>query len=275
MVRKDRDWGHARGGPRRTRRIGRTPDRRARFVSPVRWTGVSERRRVRVADLELDVAAGNPEAVLCHADRGSLADDVVTDVDPRAASQLEPDARGFRERALDSAGEARRLEHDQSGADAPRVRRQPTQDALVRRAQAPGQVDHEEVDRPSREQSAAQREPFRGIRGTNDHEPVQVDPTADRLERIEGIRQVEERDDCSGRLGFRDPAQCKRRLAARLVAADRRARLARQATRPEDSVERRKAAGDDVAPCWRSVRLAGRVLGRPAGLRRQCEGALG
>jgi hypothetical protein len=187
-----------------------------------------QRRRVGVPDLELGLTARDSEAVLGDGDRRPLTNDVATEMDPRGTRELESQARRFGERAVQRRWDVQRLEDDQSGADSPRVRSQPPKASLLRRLNAAGQVDHEQVDRSTRQQRTGERKRLARVCRPHDDEPAQVDAATDRLERIECTREVHERDDRAGRLGFGHPAQREGGLAARDVSADRRACLARQ-----------------------------------------------
>jgi hypothetical protein len=152
----------------------------------------------------------------------------------------------FGQRALEPAIEPGRLEDDESGPDPLGVGREPAHELVLAVGEATGQIDHEQVDGPTREERARQAEAFARIGRADDDQPAQVDAAAHRLEWVEGPRQVEPGDDGAVRLGLGEAAQGERRLARRDAAADRGARLARQAARAQDRVELREAGRDDI-----------------------------
>jgi hypothetical protein len=216
-------------------------------VLPPRRRRLATARRVGITDLELRLATRDAEAVLGHRDRRSLADDVAAQVDPRRACELEPKTGRFRQRAVHPRGHVQRLENDQASTDPAGVRGQPAKRSLPGRRKPAGQIDHQQVDRPSGKKRPRERKAFRVVCGPDDDEPAQVHPTTNRFERIKRTREVEVGDDRSGRLCLGDPAQCKRRLAAREIAANRGARLSRQTARAEGRVQRGEPGRDDVA----------------------------
>jgi hypothetical protein len=235
VVGAGRAWGHVRG-----RRRGLPPERRARLawtpwgarlVLPLGRARLAECRRVRVANLELDVRARDPEAVLRDGHRRPLSDDVTSNVNPCSAADVEPQARRFGECAGSAGREAGRLEDDQPGAHPARVRWQASEDAVVRRTEPLRKIDDEEVDRASGKQRAGQRESLDGIGGADDEQPLQLDATTHGLERVERAGEIEEGDDRTSGLRLRDPAQRECRLAARPIPADRRARFPRKPAR--------------------------------------------
>jgi hypothetical protein len=208
--------------------------------------GVAKQLAVGVEDLQLDATAGRPESVLCHRYRRHLPDHVASAPDPGAPLELEAEAGGLGERHVDRPGEARRLEDDETRADPARVRRQPADDRLVAPGEARRQVDHEQVDRSTGEESPREREPLARIGRAQDDQPAQVDAAADRFEGVERVSEIQKRDDRSGGLCFCHATEGERGLATRGVSADRRVRGARQAPRTKHLVEGGEAGGDDV-----------------------------
>jgi hypothetical protein len=182
---------------------------------------------------------------------GALADDVAAEADPRPASQLEPDAGRLRHRLRKTAGEPGRIEDQQQGLRATRERgesMEPPGDLrrlVGLRQSAAGQVEDEQVDRSSRQQTAGDRQALVEAGRRDHHEPVEVDAARDRLDRIEAARQVEPGDDRAGCLGLRDDPEAQRRPAAGPLAADRDAGRLGQTARPDDRVERSEAGTDD------------------------------
>ncbi len=220
--------------------------------------GVAQHLTVGVEDLQFGATAGRPEPVLCDRHRRQLPDDVPSEPDPGAPLELEADAGALGEGRIDRRGEAHWLEDDQTGPDPSRVCRQPADDRLVAPGQAGRQVDHEQVDCSTGEESARERETLDRSTRAQDDQPAQVDPPADRLEGVERVSQIEEGDDRSGGLCLCHAAERERGLAARGVPADRRARRARQAAGTKHRVEGGEAGGDDVVRARRE-RVRGRL----------------
>ena len=160
--------------------------------------------------------------------------------------ELQPQPRPLCERRRDLPGESGRLQADEPAARPTGVGDQPSHQRLVSGGQSRGQVDDEQVDRSTRQQGAGEREPFAGVVRTDDEEPAQVDAARDRLERVEGPAEIEIGHDRACPLCLRHAAERQRRLAARGVAAEDGARLARQAARPEECIEDGEAGRDDL-----------------------------
>ena len=137
---------------------------------------------------------------------------------------------------------------------------------LIRgRQPATGQVEDEQVDRAPGQQRATDGEALvERLRG-DDHQPFEPDTAGDRLDRVEAARQVEPGHDRAGVLCLGGEPVDERRPAARAVAADRDARVSRQAARPQDGVERREPGVDDPVVGGRD-RLG--AMGRDSGLGR-------
>jgi hypothetical protein len=149
-----------------------------------------------------------------------LTDDVAPEPDPRPPGELETDAGrlgdGGRQRPVD----ARRLEDDEQRLRPTGERRQPAEPVgdpggLVRVGQAAtGQVEDEQVDRPTGQQRATDGQALVERRGGDDDEPLEADAASDRLDRVEAARQVEPGHDGSLGLGFRGEPEHERRPAA-------------------------------------------------------------
>jgi hypothetical protein len=86
---------------------------------------------VEVADLQLHLAAGRPEAVLGHGHHRALADDVTAEPEPADAFQLQAHAGRLGQGAVDRRREIDRLEDEELDADAAGVGRQPAQERFV------------------------------------------------------------------------------------------------------------------------------------------------
>jgi hypothetical protein len=210
-------------------------------VVPPGRSRLSHARRIGIADLELCLAAGNPEAVLGDGHRRPLPDDVAAQVNPRCARELEPKARRLGERAMHRGRDVQRFEDDQSTTDSPGVRGQPPERPLLGGRKPAGQIDHQQVDRTAGQESAREGKAFRVVGRPDDDEPAQVDTATHRFVGIERTGKVEVSNDRSGRLRLRHPAQRERCLAAREVTADRRTCLAWQAARPKCRIESGKS----------------------------------
>jgi hypothetical protein len=196
--------------------------------------------------------------VASHDHLRSLADDVASEADPRSTGQLEPDPGRLADGAGKARMQARRLE-DREGDPRPSGEgSQPTESIGDRRPALDPlrQVDDEEVDRSAREQGAGDRDPLGDVRRGHDDEPLRLDSPRHRFDRIERLGEIQPRHDRAGRLGLRRESQGERRPAARQVAPERDAHPARQATRPEDRVERLEAGREHL----RRVRLRFRHL---------------
>jgi hypothetical protein len=208
---------------------------------------------------------------------GTLADDVAAQADPRPSSELEPDAGRLGDRGREAAGESGRIEDQQQGLRAPGERGKSVESIgdpgrLVRlRQSTAGQVEHEHVDRPSREETAGDRQPLIEAGRGDDDEPFEADAAGDGLDRIEAPRQVEPGHDRALRLRLRRDPQGERRPAAGAVAADRDAGRLRETARTQDRVERGEAGVDDAVVVETRL-VAWLLVRRPIGKRRdrQC-----
>jgi hypothetical protein len=165
-------------------------------------------------------------AVVRHERLGALADDVPTQPDPRPSRQLEPDAGGLVDRGRQPPAEPGRIQDQQQGLRATGQGSHPVESIgdlrrRVRLRQATtGQVQYEQIHGSARDQTAGDAQALIEIGRGDDHEPLETDTTADRLDRVEAARQVEPGDDGTLRLGLGGDAQGEGRPAARSVAAD-------------------------------------------------------
>jgi hypothetical protein len=180
----------------------------------------------------------------------SLSDDVPAEPDPRPAGQLQPDAGRLADsgRETGAAGRPRRLEHDERDPGPAREGRH-SSEAIgkpggTRRSSR--QVDDQEVDRPTGQQGAGDRQALNGVRRGHDDEPRQLDPARHGLDRVERRREVHPRDDRTGRLRLGREPQRERRPPARGVATQRDAHPARHAAGPEDRIELGEARREDA-----------------------------
>jgi hypothetical protein len=208
--------------------------------------------------------AGRSGSVATDDHLRSLADDVSPEADPRAPGELEADAGGFADGRDDVLAESRRLQHDERDPGPPRQAGKPAQPIGDPLPGQPGrEVDDQEIDRPTGEQRAGDRQPLVGVSGRQDHEPLRPDPASDGLHGIERGSEVQPGHDRAGRLGFGDQPQGEGRPAAGEIAAEREAHAARQPAGPEDGIDGREARRQH-APGLRSRRLLA-VLERPQG----------
>jgi hypothetical protein len=166
-------------------------------VVPPECSRVSQARRIGIADLELCLTAGNPEAVLGDGHRRPLSDDVAAQVNPRCARELEPKARRFSERAMHLSRDIQRFEDDQSATDSPGVRGQPPERPLLGGRKPVGQIDHQQVDRAPGQKRTREGKAFCVVGGPDDDEPAQIDATTHCFVGIERARQIEVGNDRS------------------------------------------------------------------------------
>jgi hypothetical protein len=222
---------------------------------------------IRVEDPERRPATRRAGPAARYQDLGLLADDVATEAEPRSTSQLEADPRRFADGRDDRRDEARRLEDDEADPRPPGEGCEPAEavgDASGA-LEARREVDDEEIDGPAGEQRAGHRETLLGIGRGQDDEPLEPDAPGDRLDRVEGLGEIEPGHDRAGRLGLRDEPQGERRPPAREVASQRQAEPARQAARSEDRIEVGEAGREDP----RRIRLW-----RIGNLKCECQSAL-
>ena len=205
-----------------------------------------------VQDPEGGLPSRWPVAVVRDERLRALADDVATQADPRPTNQLEPNAGRLVDRGGEAAGESGRIQDQEQGLRAPGERGQSMESIgdparLVRlRQSSAGQVQDEQVDRPSRQEAARDRQAFVQAGRRDDHEPFEADAAGDGLDRIETARQIEPGHDRALGLGFSHDPEGQGGAAARAVAADRHAGRGRETARSEDGIERREARVDDA-----------------------------
>ena len=207
-----------------------------------------------------------------------LADDVPAEPDPRPLGQLQPEPGRLGDRARDRSGQTRRLEDDEENAGSSCQRREPSQPVRDRgwpSAIAPGatltrparggsvraspiarQVDDEEVHRAARDERPGHRQRLvQGDRLEN-NQPLETNPSRDRLDRVEAAGQIDIGDDRAGGLGFGRKAQGEGGLAARGIPPDGERGRARDPTRAEDGVQRGEPGPDDPLVVDRPSRAA-------------------
>jgi hypothetical protein len=108
------------------------------------------------------------------------------------------------------------------------------------------QIDDEQIDRPTAEQRAGDRETLVEIGWGHDDEPVQADSAGHGFDRIEAPGEIQPGDDRADGLCLGHGSQGKRRLAARAVTTQTDTGRSRQAAATEDRVERLEAGRDDA-----------------------------
>jgi hypothetical protein len=228
---------------------------------------------VRVEDPEHGPSPGRTEPVAGNERLGLLPDDVASEPDPGPSRQLEPEPGrlGHRSRQSIRIAAAGGLEDDEEHVRPAGESRHPMEPVgdlrrAVGRGEASRQVEQQEVDRAARQQGAGNRQALVERLGRDDDEPLEPDAAGDRLDRIEGAREVDPGDDRTGGLGFGHGAQGERRPAARAIAAQGEAGVARQAARAEDRVELGKPGRDDALERGeRGARGGGLVRGKRQG----------
>jgi hypothetical protein len=225
-----------------------------------------------VDDPEVGPAPGRTESIAGDEHLDLLSDDIPTEAQPGTAGQLEAQPDRFPERAGHGLGQAGRLEDDEKGAGPTRERGQPMEpvgetgrSSRATGSRRPGavgaklgrQVDQEQIDRAPLEERARHREALVDRCRREHHEPFEAHAAGDRLDRIERLREVEVGHDRTALLRLGGEAEGERGLAAGVIAAERDAGQARDATRPEDRVQRGEARRDDPTV------LGGGSLDRP------------
>ncbi len=107
------------------------------------------------------------------------------------------------------------------------------------------QVDDEEVHRASRDERPGHRQGLVQGGRLEDDQPLEADPTGDRLDRVEAPGEVHVGDDRAGGLGLRREPEGEGGLAARGVSPDGQGGRARDPARAEDRVQRGEPGPDD------------------------------
>lgn len=230
---------------------GRTGWERLREEPVVEEAGVPL-TAFRVEDPELRSPPGRTEPIAGDRDLCPLPDDIPSEPDPRSTSQLQAHPRRLGDRMRHGRGEPRRLEDDKQGLGAPGEGDQSTETILEgrtakARVQSRRQVDDEQVHRPGREESAGQGQAVGQRPGGEDHQPLQPDPTGDRLDRVERSGEIQPGHDRARGLGLRGESQGEGGPAAGGVAAQGHACGSGQAAGPEDGIEGREPGRDDLA----------------------------
>ncbi len=131
------------------------------------------------------------------------------------------------------------------------------------------EVDEQQIDRTPLDQGTGHREAFVEGFGREDDEPFEPNTPGDGLDGIEAGADVEPGDDRSAGLCLCDEPERERGLAARMIAAQRNTRVARNSTRAEDGIERGKT-GRHHLPDIRFCQTRRAV--RSCGMRRRTDG---
>ena len=204
---------------------------------------------IRVEDPERRPAARWAGPAAGYQDLGLLADDVPPEAEPRSTGELEANPGRLADGRCDGRDELRWLEHDEADPRSTSQGREPAEAVgdTAGALEARREVDDEEVDGSACKQRAGHREALLGVGRGQDDEPLRPDAAGDRLDRVEGRREIEPGHDRAGRLGFRDEPQGERRPPAREVTPQRQAEPAGQAARPEDRVEVGEAGREETS----------------------------
>ncbi len=219
-------------------------------------------------------------------DLRALANDVAAQPDPRSTSELQPEPDGFTDRPGHVLRQAGWLQHDQQAAGSPGQRRQPMQSirearwpatlltdrngpwTRVLRPERRGQIDEQQVHRPTLEQRPGDAQPLvQGLRRQDD-EPLQPNAARDGLHRIERAREIQIRDDRAASLCLRSEPERERGLAAGRIAVHRDTRQPWHAARAKDRVQCREPGLDDPPVIELRRTLRGPIVERP---RDRCE----
>ena len=231
---------------------------------------------VALATVGVEDPEGRPPAwragpIAGHHHLRSLADNVASEPDPGFALELQAHTRGLADRAGDARGQARRLE-DRHGDSRPTGQGRETTESIGhapalrastgrRRLRGSSldalrEIDHEEVDRPARQERAGDRDPLVDVGRGHDDEPLGLDAARDGLDRVERLGEVQPGHDRAARLGCGRKPQRNGRPTARKVTPERDAHAAGQAARSEDRVQRGKAGREDPG----RIRLGARSI---------------
>ena len=226
---------------------------------------------VGVEDPQIRPPPRRPETVPGDGHLHPLAHHVTAEPDPGPPGDLQAKAGHLGEGAGHGTGQSRRLEDDEEDAGHAGDRRQPaepvrharTPGATTDRRRIDGEVDDEEIDRPTLDERAGHRQALVERVGSEHHQPFEPDAAGHGLHRVEAAREVEPGGDRAGRLGLRHESHGEGGLAARMVAPEGDAGLTGDAADAEDRVESSEPGGDD-----RGLIVSWRDLGEGRHLRR-------
>jgi hypothetical protein len=168
-----------------------------------------------IEDPELGSPVGRAIPIAGDDDLGPLTHDVASEPDPVAAAKLEPKRGRIGDGPGQPTTEGRWLEDEEAGVRPPGERGQTAQ-SIGQPIRSPGQrrqVEHEQIDRPRGEQTAADGERFVEIGGIDDDQPLELDAPADRFNRIEAAPGVDPGDDPADGLSLGCHPHRDRRLA--------------------------------------------------------------
>jgi len=252
------------------------------------------RAAIRVQDSEIGRSARWRVSIAQHLGSGQLADDVPPELDPGPPLELELQPGHRFDRRGDRSGQTRRLEHDQLDLGSPGHRREPV-NSVGRSGRAAGaisaagagsaairtfrtfrtfrgfdrqtafrrQVQQQDIHRSVLEEHRRDRERLvQRLRREHD-EPLELNASRRRFDRIQAAREIQIGRDAAGRLGLRDRLEGQRGLAAGAVALERYGCRPGQTAQTENGVQRTKAGGDDPLvrrPKRRPKRLVGTLL---------------
>ncbi len=236
---------------------------------------------LRVEDSQRRSTTRRPISVACDQRLRSLAHDVATEPDPRAANELQAEAGRSGHGTRQVAGETGWLQHDEERLRAPGQGGQTVEpigkaSRAVRGGDAAaGQVQDDQVHRASGKQRSTDGQPFiERLRG-DDHQPFEADAPGDSLDRIKASSEIDPGHDRAGRLGLCGEPEDEGGPTARPITADRNACRTWQAARSQDRVEVRESSPDDPVTWVRCGFRPWRWIGQGRLARSQSEGAFG
>jgi hypothetical protein len=203
---------------------------------------------VGIEDPERRPAAGRAGPAAGDDDIGGLPDHVPAEADPRSAGELEADPRPRPDRGGHRAREPGRLEDEQGDPGPPGEGGEPAEPIGEpgRAIRADRQVQDEEVHGAAGQERPRDRKALLAVGRGEHHEPVRLDTTSHRLDRIEGPGEIQPGHDRAARLGLGGEPEGERRPPAREISPERQAHAPRQPAGPEDGVQGRKPGRVDA-----------------------------
>ncbi len=218
---------------------GNHPDRRAfpeqRLQAetgiPIPAVGIQDPERCS-ATRRTGPAAGND-------DLDGLPDDIPSQTDPRAAGELQANARPLPDRGGNRAGEPRWFKDKQGDPGPPGQRGESAEPIGKARStlRPSGQIHDQQVNGPSGQERPGDGKALIRAGRRDHHEPLGLDATGNGLHRIEGIREIQPGHDRPTGLRFSRKPERDGGPSARQITSKCHAHPARQAAGPEDRVQ--------------------------------------
>ena len=198
---------------------------------PIPAVGIQDPER-RSATRRTGSTAGND-------DLGGLPDDIPSEANPRAAGELQANARPLPDRRGNRADEPGWFEDEQGDPGPPGQRGESAEPiGKARSTLRPGRKIHDQqVHGPSGQERPGDGKAFVRAGWRDHHEPLGLDTASDGLHRIEGIREIQPGHDRPTGLRFGGKPERDGGPPARQITSKREAHPARQAAGPEDRVE--------------------------------------